>query len=475
MFHGIAQNAPPPPGAPAGRGGPGAPPGPPPGPIVDCPGAVSATQPLGSLFNPTFVQFNGTDARDSFGEHVAVGDVNRDGFADVMIGATGKNKVYVYAGSATGASATPTIVLSGEGGEFGRSLISGDFNGDGYVDLIVGAHGFDAGLGTHQGKVYLFLGGPKGLSATPAQTLVGEHKGDEYGRTFALADMNGDGIKDLIVGASGYNGDLEYQGKVYVYKGTKTGFDPKPIFTAVGEHSNDEFGRSVGAADSRHDGHRDLIVGAPGLTRGGTHTTVPGAMYIYAGSAKGISKTPLKISGEAPGSHLGEGMAGVGDVNGDGFEDVAIGARDFSCGSGPAGKMYVYLGGPKGFSADRVWTVLGKGRSGLGREVQPAGDLNGDGYADFVTSGPVATAESGGGVYVFFGGPKGFGADPIIINAEGPSTGLGFGMGVGDINGDGVPDIAVGAPTGGDPKTGWARVYYGKPRSTSANKSAGKQ
>ena len=150
-----------------------------------------------------------------------------------------------------GISTTPSLVLEGDQpkGEFGRTLIAGDITGDGYADLVVGAHGFDAGAGRHQGKIYIYLGGPKGLNGTAAQTILGEHKNDEYGRTFAIADMNGDGVNDLIIGTSGYNGELAYQGKVYVYKGTRTGLDPTPYFTAVGENSNDEFGRSVGGTD----------------------------------------------------------------------------------------------------------------------------------------------------------------------------------------------------------------------------------
>ena len=212
-------------------------------------------------------------------------------------------------------------------------------------------------------------------------------------------------------------------------------------------------------------GFRDLIVGAPGLTQAGATSTVPGSMYVFSGSATGLAATPsFKVSGEITGSHLGEALAAVGDVNGDGYADVAIGARDFSCGGGPAGKIYVYLGGPDGFSADRVWTAVGSGKGGLGRAMAAAGDLNGDGYADFLAGAPGGGPDIGS-VYIFFGGPAGFSGDPIVIAAEGAGAGFGFGIfAAGDTNGDGVLDIVGGAPGSAAADKGRARVYYGIPK-----------
>jgi len=438
-----------------------------------CTNTVAKTRPVTDVFNESFTELHGVSAGDEFGASVGAADFNHDGFMDIAVGARGdvvgqgqsKGMVYIYLGSASGIATTPAIVLSGEQakGEFGRTMTAGDINGDGYGDVIVGAHGTDAGKGTHQGRAFVYYGGPKGIGATPSLVLTGENRGDEYGRTFDVVDMDGDGINDLLLGASGHTGELSSQGKIYIYRGTKKGLDPNPWFTRAGDKADDEFGRSLAGADVNGDGHMDLIVGTPGLTGAGkgARVTVPGSMFVFNGSAKGLSTTAsFKATAAVVGAHLGEGLATVGDANGDGFADVAIGERDYSCEGGVAGKIILYLGGPNGFSADRTWSMVGKGFTGLGRSVVRGADLNGDGYSDFMTSAPSGTGKDGAGVHIFFGGPKGWG-DPMLLSVETSSLGTSMFM-AGDINGDGAPDLVAGSAGGGPNKEGMVRVYYGK-------------
>lgn len=437
-----------------------------------CTGAVSATRPVTDVFDAKFTQIIGEKSGDEFGASVAASDFDHDGFMDIAVGARGdvvgqgmsKGMAYIYRGSATGIATTPSMVLQGDQAksEYGRTMTAGDINGDGYGDLVVGAHGTNEGAGSHQGKIFIYYGGPKGISATPSQTLVGEHSGDEFGRTFDVIDMDGDGIKDLLLGASGHTGQLTSQGKIYIYHGTPKGLDPKPWFTRVGDNANDEFGRSLAGADINDDGHMDLIVGMPGLTGAGkgARVTVPGSLYTFFGSDKGLSSTPsFKTSAAIIGAHLGEGLAAVGDANGDGYADIAIGERDYSCEGVVAGKIILYLGGPRGFSTDRTWSMVGRGVTGLGRSVARGADLNGDGFADFMTSAPSGTGKDGAGVYVFLGGAQGWG-NPVLLSSDTGSLGSSMFM-AGDINGDGAPDIVVGAAGGGPNKEGMVRVYYG--------------
>jgi hypothetical protein len=147
--------------------------------------------------------------------------VNGDGYADYVVGAPGAGRVYIYSGGSN-LSDVPALALIGgsSGDNFGTSAgTTGDVNGDGFSDIIVGA---DADSG-NQGRAYLYLGSPSGVGATPAFTLTGENVNDYFGSAVGTAgDVNGDGFADLVVGAAGF-GKSQSQGRAYLHLGNGSG------------------------------------------------------------------------------------------------------------------------------------------------------------------------------------------------------------------------------------------------------------
>ncbi len=395
-----------------------------------------------------------------------VPDVNGDGFADVIVGATSVNtqtgRVYVYPGSATGLATTPATSLTGPdgpGGGFGGSVASaGDVNGDGFADVIVGA----PLVGTYTGRVHLFLGGATGLATTPATSITGSDPGGNFGAMVASAgDVNGDGYADVVVGAQTADSRT---GRAYVFLGSATGLSATPATTMVGPYAGaGDFGRAVaGAGDVNGDGFADVIVGA-------FNANTVGRAYVYLGSATGVSATPdvTLTGGPSPTDGFGWAVAGAGDVNGDGYADVVVGA-DFGGGSMAAtGRAAVYLGSATGVSAVPATSLTGLAvGSEFGACVSGAGDVNRDGFADVIVSAPRLGAGPfpEGGAYVYLGSATGLSGTPAtsIVGADGAYSGFGGSVAsAGDVNGDDFADVIIGAP-GALSSTGVAHVYAGR-------------
>jgi CSLREA domain-containing protein len=405
----------------------------------------------------------GENSTDRFGNSVAgAGDVNGDGYADAIVGAAdyagGQGRAYLYHGSGAGLAAAPALTLTGESSQdrFGFSVAGGgDVDGDGYADAIVGAEGYGVG----QGRAYIFRGSGAGLGATPALTLTGEHDGDTFATSVASAgDVTGDGYADLLVGAPGYLGGSN-QGRAYAYHGSGAGLAAAPALILTGDYVGDLFGISVaGAGDVNGDGYADAIVGADG------YGNDQGAAYIYQGSVSGLGATPaLTLTGENDLDKFGGTVASAGDVNGDGYADAIVGAVGYP-GFSLRGRAYVYHGSSAGLGAAPARILTGENDGDFfGYSVASAGDVNGDGYTD-VLVGAYGCDNTQGWVYVYYGSDAGLGATPALtLTGENENDGFGHSVAsAGDVNGDGYGDAIVGAP--GYPLLnyqGRAYIYHG--------------
>lgn len=211
----------------------------------------------------------------SFGSTcAAAGDVNGDGYGDVLVGAkeTATNfasdgKVYLFLGSSAGLSATPswTAVGTNENSRLGHSIATaGDVNGDGYSDVLIGEPGFKV-AGVSKGRVLLYLGSPSGLPASPSWTSVGVNTTD-LGRSVSTAgDVNGDGYSDIIASAGAGTTDTgAYNGVAFVFNGSASGPSASPAWQFRGINNLEFFGNSVcTAGDINGDGYSDIVIGSP--------------------------------------------------------------------------------------------------------------------------------------------------------------------------------------------------------------------
>jgi hypothetical protein len=330
-----------------------------------------------------------------FGHSVSTaGDVNGDGYDDVIVGAPDPPKfgfAYAYYGSAQGLSTTPnwSATLDQREAWFGRTVRSaGDVNGDGYDDVIVGAPHFDDGQ-TDEGGAWVFLGSATGLSQTPAWSAESDQQGSLFGRWVGSAgDVNGDGYDDVIVGAHFYDDDQPIEGRAFVYEGSADGLSSTPDWIGDGNQANAWFGRAVsGAGDVNHDGYDDVIVGAPKFDNDQANE---GRAFGFYGSPSGLSPTPNWIAeADQADAWYGRRLSRAGDVNADGYADVIIAAPNYDTANPDGGKVFVYYGSPAGLEQAPAWTPqLDQDHAWFGRSVSTAGDVNADGFDDIIIGAP---------------------------------------------------------------------------------------
>jgi hypothetical protein len=421
----------------------------------------------------------GDQAGANLGNVVATaGDVNGDGFADVLIGASrydggqvDEGRIYLHVGSAGGLLATPSWLAESNqaSATFGTTAATaGDVNGDGFSDILAGAPAFSNGQ-SGEGRAYLYRGRGASAAATTNWVDHGPHLGADFGISVATAgDVNGDGYSDVIIGSRFYrNGEID-EGRVIVYHGAADGLEDQPAWTFESNEVGPLLGYSVGSAgDVNGDGYSDVIAGAYGYD--GDRGVDEGAAFVFLGSPSGLAADPAwLVTGEQAGARLGIAVGTAGDVNGDGVSDIIVGAYTHDTENPSAGRVDVFHGSPSGLPTTPDWSAVGSQSSALfGASVATAGDVNGDGFSDVVIGAPgFGESEANAGrAYVYYGSSSGLASTPAW-EAGGNQVGENLGYRVataGDVNADGFSDLLVGAPAydGGETDEGAAFLYPG--------------
>lgn len=452
------------------------------------------------------------------GSATATGDINGDGFEDLIIGSpesdanskTGSGKVFVVFGSDEGIRASTNLsTLDGTTGfvingteandNIGNSVSSGDIDGDGFDDIIFGAEGADS----NTGEVYVLYGKSSFSASIEKNTVDGSgilvrglDTGDNMGRSVISGDINNDTFDDLIIGAPAADPNgVTSGGETYVIFGSNSIsgtfslslMDSTEGFILNGNSNTISSGESVASGDFNNDGIDDILIGAPLLDSSGDDDT--GGALVFFGKDTTVYNSSYELSSlnGSNGFEI-EGISqydvtgtsvSIGDINGDQVDDIIVGSiQEFLSITG-AGETYVIYGkssfttpfalstldGSNGF---KLTGITSGDRSGEG---VAAGDVNGDGFDDLIIGAPKADSGSvsnAGATFIVFG-KSSFSSSMSLssldkstgftIYGNETSAGIGTGNSAGDFNGDGVDEVFVGVKSE-DSNSGAAYIVF---------------
>ncbi len=419
----------------------------------------------------------------------SAGDVDGDGFGDIAVSApghsfnTGVGRVFVYRGAPGGLSNLPSSIIDGAtfSEQLGAAVASaGDLNGDGYADLVIGSTTYSNGQ-TSEGRVQVFLGSPAGLATTSAWSVESNLANAQLGASVSSAgDVNADGFLDLVVGLPGATQSQLGEGYAMVFLGTSLGLPSSPSWVNGGfGQLLAHFGAGVrSAGDPNADGFSDVLVSSsvyPGTANAN------GGVFLFAGSPAGPLATPLWSKGGNGSVAFGRAMDAA-DFDGDGLDDLLVSEAQFAVQGTVHGRVLLLQGTSLGYAANPSWIGLSAGSQNLGYALGHA-DIDGDGRPDVLAGDPYYgnSPLSAGRAHAFRNGAGGLGSTPYWTITGTQSVGtLGFSVaGAGDVNGDLVDDILVGEPHLDGPggflgDEGQVQLYHGCIAASATAYGAGK-